>query len=490
MNKTIIALLVVSSLCACGGGSTTASNSSTTPVTPSTPVNPSTPAVDPSVPSNPSTPAVSGKLSFTPVKDISALVGSQKVVTTAARSTYGFNVISEAVADGLVSTVEFVATDAVGAKFKVSFVDANGGSVVTEITTKFIARVDDDTAVVELLDTTPSLPLFQHWLLQYSTGKMIKLEESTSGSIQHGSKLVERVLPPHSIFNTTDKVVMMMADKKWYSVTPDWSGLTSEKVYVTDEVLTAAQDYGNVMVTSSGVYTMGSDTKDSTAVFALKFNGEPMNVGGGKIMYLASIGDKAYAYSFDDSNLYLLNGTEATVSAVFEWDMTNIQPSYFIKATETQLVTKGCSVFNIVDGKLVHEFGVNPSEYSADSVMAGESMTCLLQPRAGSTNNVSDTTSPFPNDLVCDRNLAPKTFVNYDLINRVEKRVEGIKGAIMGNVPTSRSSTYIKQQICEEAGGDGISAAKWNAHWVDSEINFDTNEVRPLDAPVVMSIVN
>lgn len=69
-----------------------------------------------------------GKIAFTPVNDVSAIVGSQVSVLATAKVDTGFNFISRAYADAVETRTQLVATDIGGNKFETTFVDSETGT--------------------------------------------------------------------------------------------------------------------------------------------------------------------------------------------------------------------------------------------------------------------------------------------------------------------------------------------------------------------------
>ena len=155
MKKFMVAAIFASmTLTACGGGGGDDSGSNPTPS--------------------------KGKIAFTPVSDVSAIVGSQVSVLASAKVDTGFNFISRAYADAVETRTQLVATDIGGNKFETTFVDSETGDTLTEtVDPTGMVALDADHAIVELFVTTnktTNAKEYRHYLVEYSTGKMILLE--------------------------------------------------------------------------------------------------------------------------------------------------------------------------------------------------------------------------------------------------------------------------------------------------------------------------
>ena len=89
MNKTPLAIVLMATLSACGGGGSDGNGSS----------------------SDNGGASAKASLTFTPVHDVAALVGTQSATLTATRAATSWSPITAAYADEVSTTVELVATD-------------------------------------------------------------------------------------------------------------------------------------------------------------------------------------------------------------------------------------------------------------------------------------------------------------------------------------------------------------------------------------------
>lgn len=461
MNKTPLAIVLMATLSACGGGGSSSDNG-----------------------------GAKASLTFTPVRDVAALVGTQSATLNATRAATSWSPITAAYADEVATSVELVATDVGGNQFKTNFLDENGNTSSETVLPTGMIRLDDDHAMVELFVTTnktTNTKEYRHYLVEYSTGKMILVE--TLAALRNAWNLNAQYYAagPNSLHNATNDIIYRKEDTKWYRLTPNWDDLTFTETYYADSTDSDRTDIGRALLMSNGdIFTVTGGV--------VSLNGTEMG-----LQYVVSVFQKdGQAYATTSRLLFnITTGTpvqQAELSEDGYWMTSNV-----ISFDGTNINFANCSTYAVNAGAI--DITYSPSDrdsVSYDAVMAGSDMMCTGIPKVVGNTSAKKTlkaarTNDFTgNDDAC--NLINSWNENggnrlLHVSNGVEQRVSGVDG-VYAVIPMSRDTAYVNQYICTATGGDGVSAAKWSLDSVHSKVDFSTGELSALSAPVVMSIVN
>ena len=466
IKNSIVASMVAMAITACGGGSSGGN-------------------------SNNGGEAKTG-LKFTPVTDVSAVVGTQGIQLASVRKSSGIDFISSAYADDVSTTVSLVATDTSGNTFNVGFTDVEGNPASESVSPTGMVRLDDDHAMVELFVLTNAASNareYRHYLVEYSTGKMILVETLAALYNAWGANAVSYAAGPNSLHNATSDILYRKEDTKWYKLTPNWDDLTFSEVAYADSTGEDKTDIARTLPMPNG---------DLFTVTAGKVyhNGNLMDTGEDMVMSVFQKDGQAYAMT----NYMLFNITSG--SAVQQAELP--KGNYGMVATAVSfdgvnINLSNCSTY-AVNGDVI-DIVYNPSDrdsVSYDAVMAGSDMMCTGIPKATSSMSAKKMmkaarSAEFTeSDAVCDLVNSWTENGGVRLIhvsNNTEQRVDGAEG-VYATIPMSRDTAYMSQIVCTPAGGDGVASAKWSLTYADSKVDFVNNEISPLSAPVVMSIVN
>lgn len=466
MNKTPLAIVLMATLSACGGGGSSSDNG-----------------------------GAKASLTFTPVHDVAALVGTQSATLNASRAATSWSPITAAYADEVSTTVELVATDVGGNQFKTNFLDEDGNPASETVTPTGLVRLDDDHAMVELFVMTnkaTNLHEYRHYVVEYSTGKMILVE--TLKSVGNGWNLEAQYYAagPNSLHNATNNIIYRKEDDKWYKVTPNWDDLTFTETYYAD---------GNSNERDDLVKTLPMPNGDlfTVADFTVSLNGTDLG-----LQYVTSVFQKdGRVYASTTNKLYdITSGTSVEYASLPEGNISIDPVVAFDGAT---IYTSSCTSISVNGSNLAYSYiPVDRDTVGYEVIMAGNDMMCAGHPRVAETKAVTanepamasvraTATNDFTGtDGVCDLIERWKQQGGDQLVlvsNGVEKRITGVEG-VYKILPMSRDTAYVNQYICTATGGDGVSAAKWSLDSVHSKVDFSTGELSALSAPVVMSIVN
>lgn len=466
MNKTPLAIVLMATLSACGGGGSSSDNG-----------------------------GAKASLTFTPVRDVAALVGTQSATLNATRAATSWSPITAAYADEVSTTVELVATDVGGNQFKTNFLDEDGNPASETVTPTGLVRLDDDHAMVELFVMTnkaTNLHEYRHYVVEYSTGKMILVE--TLKSVGNGWNLEAQYYAagPNSLHNATNDIIYRKEDDKWYKVTPNWDDLTFTETYYAD---------GNSNERDDLVKTLPMPNGDlfTVADFTVSLNGTDLG-----LQYVTSVFQKdGQVYASTANKLYdITSGTPVEYASLPEGNISIDPVVAFDGAT---IYTSSCTSISVNGSNLAYSYiPVDRDTVGYEVIMAGNDMMCAGHPRVAETKSVTANmaatasvraaaTNDFTGtDGVCDLIERWKQQGGDQLVlvsNGVEKRITGVEG-VYKILPMSRDTAYVSQTSCTLTGGDGVSSAKWSAVGLDSKVDFSTGELSALSAPVVMSIVN
>ena len=464
MNKTPLAIVLMATLSACGGGGSSSDNS-----------------------------GAKASLTFTPVQDVAALVGTQSATLSATRASTSWSPISAAYADDVSTTVELVATDVGGNQFKTNFLDEEGNPASETVTPTGLVRLDDDHALVELFVMTnkaTNLHEYRHYLVEYSTGKMILVE--TLASIANAWSVLASYYAagPNSLHNATNDIIYRKEDTKWYKVTPDWTNLTFTETFYANTTGDKQYDLNRMLPTANGdVYTVD--------VFAGKVYLNGIDLGITNPVSLFQKDGVVYV-----SNLHgIFTVTNGAVEEVATMSSGTLSTAPVISFDGATINMSDCATVSLNGNTLEYTYvPADSATISYDAVMAGDNMMCVGQPMTTSqaSKSVAKVASlraadDFSgNDAACDYVEAWKQKGGIQLLrvsNNSEQRVTGVEG-VSKIVPISREAAYMNQIICTATGGDGVSSAKWELTYADTKVDFSTGEISALSAPVVMSIVN
>lgn len=453
MNKTPLAIVLMATLSACGGGDSSSDNG-----------------------------GAKASLTFTPVQDVAALVGTQSATLNATRATTSWSPITAAYADEVSTTVELVATDVGGNQFKTNFLDENGNTSSETVLPTGMIRLDDDHAMVELFVTTnktANTKEYRHYLVEYSTGKMILVETLAALYNAWNVNAVSYASGPNSLHNATNDVIYRKEDSKWYRLTPNWDDLTFSEVAYADSTDADKTDIGRILLMPNGdLFTVNGGKA--------YLNGNLLDTGDELVMSVFQKDGQAYAMT----NYLLFNITGGNVVQQAELPKGNLgMLATAISFDGTNINLANCTSYTVSDGVI----GVSYAPADRDSVvynavMAGSAMMCSGIPKVSAQTS----TSFSDDDATCDRISGWNENGGNRLLhvsNGVEQRVSGVDG-VYAVIPMSQDTAYVNQYICTATGGDGVSAAKWSLDSVHSKVDFSTGELSALSAPVVMSIVN
>lgn len=466
MNKTPLAIVLMATLSACGGGGSSSDNG-----------------------------GAKASLTFTPVHDVAALVGTQSATLTATRAATGWSPITAAYADEVSTTVELVATDVGGNQFKTNFLDEEGNPASETVTPTGLVRLDDDHVMVELFVMTnkaTNLHEYRHYVVEYSTGKMILVE--TLKSVGNGWNLEAQYYAagPNSLHNATNDIIYRKEDDKWYKVTPNWDDLTFTETYYAD---------GNSNERDDLVKTLPMPNGDlfTVADFTVSLNGTDLG-----LQYVTSVFQKdGRVYASTANKLYdITSGTPVEYASLPEG---NISIDPVVAFDGASIYTSSCTSLSVNGSSLAYSYiPVDRDTVGYEVIMAGRDMMCAGHPRVAETKAVTANIAATASVRATAANDFTGTDAACDLIERwkqqggdqlvlvsngVEKRVTGAEG-VYKILPMSRDTAYVSQTSCTLTGGDGVSSAKWSAVGLDSKVDFSTGELSALSAPVVMSIVN
>jgi hypothetical protein len=466
MNKTPLAIVLMATLSACGGGGSSSDNG-----------------------------GAKASLTFTPVHDVAALVGTQSATLNATRAATSWSPITAAYADEVSTTVELVATDVGGNQFKTNFLDEEGNPASETVTPTGLVRLDDDHAMVELFVMTnkaTNLHEYRHYVVEYSTGKMILVETLKSIGNAWSLNAQYYAAGPNSLHNATNEIIYRKEDTKWYKVTLNWADLTFTETEYADSTGWADQDMVSTLPTANGdLFTVAGG--------ALSLNGTDLG-----LQYVTSVFQKdGRVYASTANKLYdITSGTPVEYASLPEGNISIDPVVAFDGAT---IYTSSCTSLSVNGSSLAYSYiPVDRDTVGYEVIMAGREMMCAGHPRVTETEAVTDNepamasvrataTNDFTGtDAACDLIERWKQLGGDQLVlvsNGVEKRVTGAEG-VYKILPMSRDTAYVSQTSCTLTGGDGVSAAKWSAVGLDSKVDFSTGELSALSAPVVMSIVN
>jgi hypothetical protein len=127
MSKTLLAIVLMATLSACGDGGSSSDNG-----------------------------GAKASLTFTPVQDVAALVGTQSATLTATRAATSWSPISAAYADDVSTTVELIATDVGGNQFKTNLLICRHVRTYAEKRGEYLDFVMSRfRGMPELLDASP-----------------------------------------------------------------------------------------------------------------------------------------------------------------------------------------------------------------------------------------------------------------------------------------------------------------------------------------------
>ena len=471
IKNSIVASMVAMAITACGGGSSGGNNNN-----------------------NGGGGEVKAALKFTPVTDVTSVVGTQGIQFASVRKSSGIDFISSAYADDITTTVTLQATTATGSTFNVGFTDEEGNPASETVTPSGMVRLDDDHAMVELfvmVDKATNLHEYRHYLVEYSTGKMILVE--TLKSIANGWNLDAQYYAagPNSLHNATNDIIYRKEDDKWYKLTPNWDDLTFTEVYYTDGKSNERDDLVLDLPTANGdLFTV--------ADFKAYLNGNDLG-----LQYVISVFQKdGQVYVATASKLYTVtDGTPVEVASLPE---NNISINPVVAFDGNTIYTDSCTSLVVNGSELSYSYiPADRDTVGYDVVVAGDSMMCTGHPRSVETEAaevktaLKATARAASNDFagtdaVCDAVQSWEEKGGVRLVQvegGSEKVVKGATGA-QRLLPMSRNTAYLSQNNCVPAGGDGVTAPKWEISQIDSKVDFVNNEISALSAPVVMSIVN
>lgn len=440
-----------------------------------------------------------GKIAFTPVNDVSAIVGSQVSVLATAKVDTGFNFISRAYADAVETRTQLVATDIGGNKFETTFVDSETGDTLTEtVDPTGMVALDADHAIVELFVTTnktTNAKEYRHYLVEYSTGKMILLETVGLASAWGGDSAFFAAAPNTIHNGLTNEILYLKENREWAAITPNWTDLTfTSRVVATDSSDNKSRPLQYITVAANGdVYkTAGVDTTVNGTPLPLDVSNSSFQKDG--VTYITG------TVNGTDPGivLYRVDNGQLVRAAIPAVEGQNILTGYVIAFDGVSIKTNGCEEFALdtANGVFSHVYSpVDVMSMSYDAYVAGNSLVCTGNPvnlakASRAVAAAKEARSAFPYDEVCD-NAAGRTYTAINVgSGGVERRIDGIESSPFYTIPTSRESAFIKQLVCVDAGGDGVSSAKWTGSYANTEVDFVANEFRALSAPVVMAVVN
>lgn len=468
MNKTPLAIVLMATLSACGGGGSSSDNGGA---------------------------SAKARLTFTPVQDVAALVGTQSATLNATRATTSWSPITAAYADEVATSVELVATDVGGNQFKTNFLDENGNTSSETVLPTGMIRLDDDHAMVELFVTTnktANTKEYRHYLVEYSTGKMILVE--TLAALRNAWNLNAQYYAagPNSLHNATNDIIYRKEDTKWYKLTPNWDDLTFTETAYADSTGWADQDMVSTLPTANGnLFTVAGG--------AVSLNGTDLG-----LQYVTSVFQKdGRVYASTANKLYdITSGTPVEYASLPEG---NISINAVVAFDGATIYTNGCTSLSVNGSNLAYSYiPVDRDTVGYEVIMAGNDMMCAGHPRVAETKSVTANMAATASVRAAATNDFTGTDAACDLIERwkqqggdqlvlvsngVEKRITGAEG-VYKILPMSRDTAYVSQTSCTPAGGDGVTSAKWTLSYADSKVDFSTGELSALSAPVVMSIVN
>lgn len=454
MNKTPLAIVLMATLSACGGGGGSSSDNG----------------------------GAKASLTFTPVQDVAALVGTQSATLTTTRAATSWSPITAAYADEVATSVELVATDVGGNQFKTNFLDENGNTSSETVLPTGMIRLDDDHAMVELFVTTnktTNTKEYRHYLVEYSTGKMILVETLAALRNAWSVNAVSYASGPNSLHNATNDIIYRKEDSKWYRLTPNWDDLTFSEIAYADSTDADKTDIGRILLMPNGdLFTVNGGKA--------YLNGNLLDTGDELVMSVFQKDGQAYAMT----NYLLFNITGGNVVQQAELPKGNLgMLATAISFDGTNINLANCTSYTVSDDAIGVSYA--PADRDSvvyDAVMAGSTMMCSGIPKV----SAQASTSFSDDDATCDRINGWNENGGNRLLhvsNGVEQRVSGVDG-VYAVIPMSRDTAYVNQYICTATGGDGVSAAKWSLDSVHSKVDFSTGELSVLSAPVVMSIVN
>ena len=469
IKNSVIASMVAVAITACGGGGSSGGNNNGGGET-------------------------KAALSFTPVADVAAVVGTQGIQLAQVRKSSGIDFISSAYADDISTTVSLAATDVSGNTFNVGFIDVEGNPASETVTPSGMVRLDDDHVMVELFvltNASTNLHEYRHYVVEYSTGKMILVE--TLADIGNAWMLNAQYYAagPNSLHNATNDIIYRKEDTKWYKLTPNWDDLTFTETAYADSTGWADQDMVSTLPTANGNLFTVSGNK-------VYLNGTDLGLG-----YVISVFQKGgEVYANTSNQMYnITTGTPVEYASLPEGA---ISIGAVIAFDGTNVYTSECTSINVNGNSM--EYTYIPADHetvSYDVVMAGSDMMCNGHPRPtepaaasskmASKISVRAAANDFTgNDAACDRAQSWEQNGGVQLVRvsgNVEQRVEGALGSYK-ILPMSRDSAYMSQFVCTPTGGDGVTSAKWELTYADTKVDFANNELSALPAPVVMSVVN
>ena len=468
IKNSVIASMVAVAITACGGGSSGGNNNGGG--------------------------EVKTGLSFTPVADVATVVGTQGVRFAQVRKSGGIDIISSAYADEVSTTVELIATDVSGNQFKTNFLDEEGNPASETVTPTGMTRLDDDHVMVELFVMTnkaTNLHEYRHYVVEYSTGKMILVETLADIGNAWGANAQYYAAGPNSLHNATNDIIYRKEDTKWYKLTPNWADLTFTETAYADSIGWVDMNMASTMPVA---------------------NGDLFTVSGGKVYlngtdlgleYVTSVFQKGgEVYANTSSQIYnITTGTPVEYASLPE---ASISIGAVIAFDGTNVYTSECTSINVNGNSM--EYTYIPADHetvSYEVIMAGSDMMCNGHPRPtepaaasskmASKISVRAADNDFTgNDATCDRIQSWEQNGGVQLVRvsgNVEQRVEGALGSYK-ILPMSRDSAYMSQFVCTPTGGDGVTSAKWELTYADTKVDFANNELSALPAPVVMSVVN
>ena len=438
--------------------------------------------------------ATKAALTFTPTADVATVVGTQGVRFAQVRKSSGIDFISSAYADEVSTTVELVATDVSGNTFNVGFTDAEGNPASETVTPSGMVRLDDDHVMVELFvltNASTNLHEYRHYVVEYSTGKMILVE--TLANIGNAWSLNAQYYAagPNSLHNATNDIIYRKEDTKWYKVTPNWDDLTFTETGYADSTGWADLDMVSTLPAANGDLFTVSGNK-------VYLNGTDLG-----LEYVISVFQKGgEVYANTSNQMYnITTGTPVEYASLPEGD---ISVGAVIAFDGTNIYTSDCTSINVNGNSMEHTYiPADRETVSYDVIMAGSDMMCNGHPhptepatassKMASKISVRAAANDFTgNDAACDIVQSWEQNGGVQLVRvsgNVEQRVEGAIGSCK-ILPMSRDSAYMAQVVCTPTGGDGVTSAKWELKYADTKVDFANNELSTLPAPVVMSIVN
>ena len=473
MKKFMVAAIFASmTLTACGGGGGDDSGSNPTPS--------------------------KGKIAFTPVSDVSAIVGSQVSVLATAKADTGFRFISQAYADTVETHTQLVATDVGGNKFETTFVDSETGNSMTEtVDPTGMVSLDADHAIVELFVTTnktTNTKEYRHYLVEYSTGKMILLETVGLASAWTGDSMFFAAAPNTIHNGLTNEIIFLKESREWVAITPNWTDLTfTSRVVAPDTSDNKSRPLQYVTIAANGdVYsTTGGNTTLNGNPLPLDVSNSTFQKDG--VTYVAG------TVNGTDPGIviYKVENGQLVRAAIPAVEGQRMLTGYVIAFDGVSVKTNGCEEFSLDTANGVFNHVYSPADVetmSYDAYVAGNNLVCTGAPvsyakAARAVEAAKEARAPFPYDEVCD-NAAGRTYTAINVGSGVEHRIDGIESSAYYTIPTSRESAFMKQLVCVDAGGDGVSSAKWTGSYANTEVDFAANELRALSAPVVMAVVN